>query len=60
MQCIHCQGSANCAHGDERAHNVHAEILACTKFRARKSNKTPLSSAPMLFKVMSFFVSKSK
>ena len=36
------------------------EILACTKLRARKSNKIPLSSAPMLFKVISFFVFKSK
>ena len=49
------QGLTNCAQGDERARNVHAEVFACTKLRARKSIKTPLSSTPMLFKVLSYF-----
>ena len=35
----HTQGLANCAHGDERARKVHAEVLACTKLLARKSIK---------------------
>ena len=47
------QGSTNCPHGDERSGNVYAEIFACTKLRARKSIKTPLST--MLFKVLSYF-----
>ena len=47
------QGSTNYAHGDERARK---EIFACTNLRARKSNKTPLSSTPMLYKVLSFFL----
>ena len=49
------KGSRNCAHGDERARNVHAEIFACTKLRTRKSVKTLLSSTRMLFKVVSCF-----
>ena len=36
------QDSTNCAHIDER---VRKEVSACTKLRARKSIKTPLSSA---------------
>ena len=39
---------------------MHAKILAGTKLQAHKSNKTPLSSAPVLFKVLSCFVSESK
>ena len=27
----HTQGLTNCAHGDERARKVHAEVLACTQ-----------------------------
>ena len=33
-------GSMNCMHGDERAHNVHAQIFACAKLRAHTSIKT--------------------
>ena len=36
------------------------EILACTKLHACERNKTPLSSALMLFKVLSCFVPESK
>ena len=42
------QGSTNFAYGDERARNMHAKRFSC----ARKSNKTPFGSAPMLFKVL--------
>ena len=38
------QGLKNCEHGDKRARNVHAEVITCTKLRARKSMKTPLGS----------------
>ena len=49
---ITIQGSINCAHGDKLARNVHAKRFS----RARKSIKTPLSSTPMLFKVVSLFL----
>ena len=45
---MYIQGSINCMH-DER--NVHAKRFS----RAHKSIKTPLSSTPMLFKVMIYF-----
>ena len=50
------QGLANCMRGDEHARNVHTKRFS----RARKSNKTSLSSAPMLFKLLSYFVPESK
>ena len=36
------------------------EIFTCMKLHAHKSNKTPIGSALMSFKVLSFFVSKGK
>ena len=36
-------------------HCAHIEIFGCTKLHALKSVKTPLSSTPMLFKVMIYF-----
>ena len=38
--------------------HAHKEIFTCRKLHARKSNKTPLSSAVMLFKVLSFLCLK--
>ena len=48
--CKYCRSRKNCAHGDER---VRKEVFACTKSRAHESIKTPLSSTPMLSKVLS-------
>ena len=44
------QVSTNRAHGDER---LRKEVFTCTKSRAHESIKTPLSSTPMLSKVLS-------
>ena len=46
------QGLRNCMHSYE---HVCKEVFACTKLHARKSIKTPLSSTPMLFKIVSCF-----
>ena len=51
LSVMEIQGSTNCAPGNERARNVHANRF----LRARKSIKTPLSSTPMLFKVFNYF-----
>ena len=51
LNVMEVQGSTNCAHANERARNVHANRF----LRARKSIRTPLSSTPMLFKVLNYF-----
>ena len=43
------RGSINCAHGDERARNVHLKRFS----RARKSIKTPSTSSSTSKKVSS-------
>ena len=51
------QGSINCAQGDECARR---DVFACTKLCACKSIEKPLSSTPMLFKVVSYFYVRKK
>ena len=50
------QGSTNCAHGDERARNVHVKSLSRAQNYVHVNQlKTHLTSTPTLFKVVSYF-----
>ena len=42
-------------HDDEQGmQHAHKKIFACTKLATRKSIKTSLSSAPVIFKLVSY------
>ena len=50
------KGLTNWSHGNKHARKgANKEVFTCTKLRAHKSMKTPLSSTPMLSKVVSYF-----